>query len=40
MVDSEDGFFFKNFIDTSSDEESDDDFLTKAVLTIHGHNVA
>ncbi|KAK1605896.1 hypothetical protein QYE76_029569 [Lolium multiflorum] len=40
MVDSDDDYFFKNFIDTSSDEKSDDDFLTEAALIIHEHNVS
>jgi hypothetical protein len=30
MVDSDDDYFFKNFIETSSDEESDDKFFTEA----------
>ncbi|KAM0862481.1 hypothetical protein ACQ4PT_045246 [Festuca glaucescens] len=40
MVDSGDEFFYKNVIDTLSDEESDDDLLTAAALLIHEHNVA
>ncbi|KAK1660902.1 hypothetical protein QYE76_049061 [Lolium multiflorum] len=40
MVDSDDEYFFKNFIDTSSDEESDDDFVTEAALIIREHNVS
>nr|XP_051221611.1 uncharacterized protein LOC127339845 [Lolium perenne] len=38
-ADHGDEFFYKNFIDTSSDDESDDDFLTEAALLIHEHNV-
>ncbi|XP_071677179.1 uncharacterized protein [Lolium perenne] len=40
MVDNDVEFFYKNFIDTSSDDESEDDFLTEATLLIHEHNVA
>ncbi|KAK1681252.1 hypothetical protein QYE76_042100 [Lolium multiflorum] len=40
IMDSDDEYFFKNFIDTSLDEESDDDFLTEAALIIHEHNVS
>ncbi|KAK1604469.1 hypothetical protein QYE76_028142 [Lolium multiflorum] len=40
MVDSNDEYFFKNFIDTSSDEESDDEFFTEAALIIHEHIVS
>ncbi|KAK1677264.1 hypothetical protein QYE76_038112 [Lolium multiflorum] len=40
IMDSDDEYFFKNFIDTSSDEESDDDFLTEDTLIIHEHNVS
>jgi capsule polysaccharide modification protein KpsS len=40
MVDSGDEFFYKNVIDTSSYDESDDDLLMEAVLLIHKHNVA
>ncbi|KAK1614906.1 hypothetical protein QYE76_020423 [Lolium multiflorum] len=40
MVDSDDEYFFKNFIDTSSDEESDDEFFTEAALLIHEHIVS
>jgi capsule polysaccharide modification protein KpsS len=39
MVDSGDEFFYKNFIDTFSYDESDDDFLTEVALLIHEHNV-
>jgi hypothetical protein len=39
MVDNGDEFFYKKFINTSSDYESDDDFLTEAALLIHEHNV-
>jgi hypothetical protein len=39
MVDNNDEFY-KNFIDTSSDDEFEDDFLTEAALLIHEHNVA
>ncbi|KAK1616255.1 hypothetical protein QYE76_021772 [Lolium multiflorum] len=35
MVDSEDDYFFKNFI-----EESDDEFFTEVVLIIHEHIVS
>ncbi|XP_051186503.2 uncharacterized protein [Lolium perenne] len=40
MVDSDDDYFFKNFIDTSSDEDSDDEFFTDAALIIHDHIVS
>ncbi|KAK1669914.1 hypothetical protein QYE76_058073 [Lolium multiflorum] len=40
MVDSDDEYYFKNFIDTSSDEESDNDFFTDAALLIHEHIVS
>jgi hypothetical protein len=40
MVDCGDEFFYKNVIDTSSYDESDDDLLMEAVLLIHKHNVA
>ncbi|KAK1603841.1 hypothetical protein QYE76_027514 [Lolium multiflorum] len=40
MVDSDDDYFFKNFIDTSSDEDSDDEFFTDAALIIHEHIVS
>ena len=41
MVDSGDEFFYKNYIDTSSNEESDDDdMITQAALLIHEYNVA
>ncbi|KAK1664970.1 hypothetical protein QYE76_053129 [Lolium multiflorum] len=39
MMDSDDGFFYKNFIDMSSDDESEDDFVTEAALLIQEHNV-
>jgi hypothetical protein len=40
MVDSDDDYFFKNFIDTSSDEDSDDEFFTDDALIIHDHVVS
>ncbi|KAK1669475.1 hypothetical protein QYE76_057634 [Lolium multiflorum] len=40
MVDSNDEYYFKNFIDTSSEEESDADFFTGATLLIHEHTVS
>jgi hypothetical protein len=40
MADNDEEFFFKNFIDTSLDDESEDDFLMEAALIIHEHNVA
>ncbi|KAK1695555.1 hypothetical protein QYE76_012252 [Lolium multiflorum] len=36
----DDEYFFKNFIDTSSDEESNDEFFTEAALIIHEHIVS
>jgi hypothetical protein len=38
MVDNNDEFY-KNFIDTSSDDEFEDDYLTEASLLNHEHNV-
>nr|XP_051211539.1 uncharacterized protein LOC127329031 [Lolium perenne] len=39
-MDNDDDYFFKNFIDTSSDEDSDDEFFTDAALIIHDHIVS
>lgn len=39
MADSGYEFFYKNVIDTSSDEEFDNDLLTAAALLSHEHNV-